>query len=179
MTTGPDPPRQESAVLVPVFRDAGGDMKLVIVRRTEGGLHGGQLAFPGGKRDPGDRSPVETALRETREEIGLDEAAVEILAELPIVDTMTTRFRLFPFLGRIERPGLWKPDTREIAEILEVGVADLARAETHGEETRSFPGLPAPLRIGFFRVGPWKLWGATYRILHPLLPRLTSGEWKI
>ena len=61
--------RRIAAVLVPVFRDAAGLLRLVLIVRTDRGLHGGQLAAPGGKVDPGDESLLATALRETEEEI--------------------------------------------------------------------------------------------------------------
>ena len=69
--------RRIAAVLVPVFRDAAGLLRLVLIVRTDRGLHGGQLAVPGGKVDPGDESLLATALRETEEEIGLAPEQVE------------------------------------------------------------------------------------------------------
>jgi 8-oxo-dGTP pyrophosphatase MutT (NUDIX family) len=170
------PSRVDSAVLVPLFRDSQGELRLALVRRAEFGLHGGQIAFPGGKRETGDRSLQETALRETQEEIGLPPSSVEILDRLPEVDTLTTAFRIVPFLARIVPPERWEIDPREIAEVLEVALADLSRPDAHGEEIRRFPTWPEPRRIAFYRIGPHKLWGATYRIVHPLLARLAGGE---
>src|SRR5262249_56450281 len=72
-----------AAVLVPVFRDVGGRLRIVLIVRTDHGLHGGQLAVPGGKHDAGDESLLATALREAREEIGVEQ--VDVLAELPTV----------------------------------------------------------------------------------------------
>jgi 8-oxo-dGTP pyrophosphatase MutT (NUDIX family) len=171
--------RRESAVLVPVFRDAASDLRVVLVRRAEGGLHGGQLAFPGGMREAGDVSALATALREAREEIGLEPAAVQVLATLPAFETLTTGYRIEPFLGRIARPAAWRPAPAEVAEILEVRLADLVRSDAHGETLKSFSDWPAPRRVPFLRVGGRELWGASYRILLPLLPRLLAGEWEI
>jgi len=169
----------EAGVLVPVYRAGDGSLMLVLVRRVEGGIHGGQIALPGGKRMPSDTSMAETALRESREEIGLDTGNVEILEALPIMETRTTGFRIFPFLARIVRPAQWRRDDQEIAEVLEVSVAELARPEARGEEMRSFGHLPEPQLIRFFHVRPHKLWGATYRILEPLIPRLVREEWPL
>ena len=166
-------------MLVPLFRDAEGRVRLVIVRRAAGGLHGGQLAFPGGKRDPGDATLLATALREAREEIGLDPATVEVLAELAAVEVQVTGHRITPFLARVARPREWQADRREIAEVLEVPLAELARPESHGESLERFGPWPEPRLIAWYRVGPHRLWGASYRILRPVLPRLLAGEWPL
>jgi 8-oxo-dGTP pyrophosphatase MutT (NUDIX family) len=169
----------DAGVLVPVYRSEGGVLTLVLVRRVEGGAHGGQIALPGGKRIPSDASMAETALRESREEIGLESRDVEILEGLPVLETRTTGFRIHPFLARIDRPARWNRDEAEIAEILEVPVAELARPEVRGEEMRSFAHHPEPQLIRYLRVRTHKLWGATYRILDPLIPRLTRREWEL
>jgi 8-oxo-dGTP pyrophosphatase MutT (NUDIX family) len=168
---------EDAAVLVPLYKGSQGDLRVVIVRRTEGGVHGGQLAFPGGKRAPQDGSLLDTAVREASEETGLSPAAVEVLGELPAVDTVVSGFLIHPYLARITPPAAWIREKREIAEILEVPLPDLVRRENHGEEVWQQPDWPRPHRISFYRVGPYKLWGATYRILRPLVPRLTAGEW--
>ena len=69
-------------MLAPVFRDREGELRIVLIVRTDRGHHGGQLAFPGGRVDADDESLVATALREAEEEIGLDPSVVEIVAEL-------------------------------------------------------------------------------------------------
>ncbi len=168
---------KEAAVLVPVFR-SNGDLRLIVIRRAEGGIHGGQLAFPGGKRDPGDTSLRDTALRESFEEIGLD-GEVEILERLPAIGTLTSRFRVTPYLARIEPPPSWTLDQREVAEVLDVRLADLERPRAHGEEMREFPTWKQPRLIPFYRVGRYKLWGLTYRILRPIVPGLLAGEWEV
>jgi len=169
----------DAAVLVPLYRDAAGELRIVLVRRTEGGTHGGQIALPGGKREPVDESLVATALREAHEEIGIDPGAVEILVELPAVVTMTTRFRIQPYLGRIVPPAAWRLDEREIAEIMDVAVGDLARPEIRGASMEKFASWKEPRRIEFFRLGSHRLWGATYRILEPIVPRLVRGDWSV
>ena len=168
--------RTEAAVLVPVYRLPDGDVAIIAVRRSDWGIHGGQLAFPGGKRERGDRSSWETALREAREEIGLEPESVELVTELPVEDTLTTEFRVSPFLGRIQKPKSWIIDQREIAEVLELRLSELIRPESHGQDYKEWSGWSKPRCISFYRVGPYQLWGASYRILHPLLPRLVSGE---
>jgi 8-oxo-dGTP pyrophosphatase MutT (NUDIX family) len=171
--------RRHAAVLVPVFRDRGADLRIVVIRRTERGAHGGQLAFPGGNVEPGDATPFATALREAEEEIGLPPGRVTRLADLPVLETRSTGYRIAPFLARIAHPGTWRPAADEVAEILEPRVADLLHPEARGEAMERWGGDPEPRRIEFIRVGPYRLWGATHRILDPLLARLGAGEWEV
>ena len=170
----------DSAVLAPVYRDPHGDLRLVFIRRTPRGIHGGQIAFPGGRREPEDATLLHTALREADEEIGLPPNHVSVLAELPVIETLATGFRVAPFLGHLPgAPPTWRRQETEIDEILEVRVDDLLRPEAHGVEDWQLPSWSAPRPIPFYRIGPHKLWGATYKIVEPLLPRLTAGEWRI
>ena len=168
-----------ASVLVPIFRGEDGGTGLLLVRRAAGGIHGGQLAFPGGKQDPGDASLLDTALREVFEEIGLAREAITILEQLPTLETQTSRFSITPFLARIVPARPWRSHEAEIAEVLEVPVADLALPDAHGEAIEAFPTWKEPQRITFYRVGPYRLWGASYRILRPILPRLTTGHWEL
>ncbi len=169
----------EAAVLIPVYRDKNDEIRLVLVRRGKGGIYGGQLAFPGGKRDPHDQSMLAAALRETREEIGLSPDRIKILASLRVVETRTTGYLVFPFLARVTPPSKWYRNEREIAEIIAVRLGDLARPGAEGEEIKQFPTWPEPRQTPFYRVGTYKVWGVTYRILHSLIPRLLAGEWTI
>jgi hypothetical protein len=85
-----------------------------------------------------------------------------------------------PFLGRLAGPPpTWRRQPTEIDEIIEVPLEDLTRPGAHAEEDWHLPGWPAPRRMPFYWLGPHKLWGATYRIVHPLIPRLLAGEWEI
>jgi 8-oxo-dGTP pyrophosphatase MutT (NUDIX family) len=172
-------PIKNAAVLVPVYRRDDDDLQLVLIRRSSGGIHGDQLAFPGGKFEPRDCSMRETALRETQEEIGIASDKIQILAALPAVDTKTTGYRIAPFLARIVPPITWNRQAREVAEIVEVRVSDLARPEAHGQEEKHFPTWSAPRQTPVYRVGSYQIWGATYRILQPLIPRLLAGEWQV
>jgi hypothetical protein len=96
-----------------------------------------------------------------------------------VVETQSTGFRIAPFLARLAGPVRWRPQEREIAEVVELRVADLARPEVRAEEVRDFPTWPAPRRTQLWRAGPHEVWGVTYRILEPLVPRLLSGEWPL
>jgi 8-oxo-dGTP pyrophosphatase MutT (NUDIX family) len=158
----------DSAVLAPLYRDPRGDLRLVFIRRSPYGLHAGQIAFPGGRREAGDVDLLATALREAEEEDGLDPSLVEVLTDLPVIETMATGFRVAPFLGRLNgAPPTWRRQETEIDEILEVRLDDLNPA-THAVERWQLPEWPEPREIPFYRIGPYKLWGATYRIVESI-----------
>jgi 8-oxo-dGTP pyrophosphatase MutT (NUDIX family) len=170
----------DSAVLAPVYRDPEGQIRLVLVVKGPGGRHGGQVAFPGGRREADDPDLLATALREAEEEIGLRRTEVDVLSELPVIETTSTGFRVAPFLGRLKGPPpVWRRQETEIAEILEVPLSTLADPGLHGDEVWELPDWPRGRRVEFYRIGPHKLWGVTYRIVQPLLPRLLAGEWDV
>ena len=169
----------DAAVLIPVYRSVNGELRIVMVLRTPGGVHGGQVAFPGGKRDDCDSSMLETALREAREEVGLTTDKVEVLAHLPAIETRTTGYRVYPFLARIIPPVQWQCAEREIADILDIALSELVRPEAHGTTVERFSTWQESAEVSFYRVGPHRLWGLSYRILNPLIPRLIAGEWEV
>ena len=166
-------------MLVPVFRDSNEELRLILIRRSLHGVHSGQLAFPGGKAEPSDASLEITALREAEEEIGLRSRHVKILAGLPEVEVRASNFRIKPFLARIVPQDKWIIQESEVSEVLDVNVQELARPELHAEEMLQLKEWAEARKIPFYKVGPYKLWGASYRIFHSLLPRLLKGEFPI
>lgn len=168
-----------SAVLVPVYRDERGDLRVVLVVRGVQGIHGGQLALPGGKPEPADRGLRDTALRETEEEIGLPADDIEVIAELDPVDTRTTGWRVHPFLARVPANARWRPQPGEIAAVvtpLASALADPARRRTR---VLSFPTWPQPRPAECVDVDGHLLWGLTLRLLDTVLPRLLAREWAV
>lgn len=171
---------QPAAVLVPVFRGPRRELRIVLIRRTARGIHGGQIAFPGGRPESGDDSPLATALRETREEIGLPPERVTVLAELPRVATRSSRFEIRPFLGRAAPAGPWRPCLAEVEAVLTPRVEDLADPAAHRRARVQPPGWAEPIEVAALQPDPETvIWGATYRILVPLLGPLLEGEWDV
>jgi 8-oxo-dGTP pyrophosphatase MutT (NUDIX family) len=124
--------------------------------------HSGQVSFPGGRAEPGDASPEETALRESEEEIGLPRARVEILARLPEYFTRTG-FRVTPVVGLVQPPLNLTPDPQEVEAVFEVPLSFLLDVRNHRRQTREFQGRT----VGFYEM-PYKtdageryIWGAT------------------
>ena len=160
-----------AAVLVPLYDPGGGDLHAVFTRRREDlRQHGGQISFPGGRRD-GDESLVETALRETREEIGLDPSAVRVVGALQPTPTIATNYAVYPFVGLIEPGQTWTPSAREVAEVLELSLSQLRAG--YRRERISRRGVS--FRTDAYVAGESFVWGATARILADLFERLDAA----
>ena len=124
------PGSKDAAVLVPLYRDP---LTAVFTeRRADLPHHAGEISFPGGTQDEPDEDLRVTALREAEEEIGLPPSAVEIVGALPPVGTFVTGYRIFPFVGTIERGHVWRPAEAEVAEVLEFGLSDLVAGMSGG-----------------------------------------------
>lgn len=169
----------DAAILIPVYRARDGELHIVMILRNHGGVHGGQVAFPGGKHDPGDETMMDTALREAREELGLVVEAGDVLAELPMTQTRTTGYRVFPYLACVRVPERWQVAEREVAEVLDLPVRELVRPDAHDKMIDRFPTWEKAEQVPFYHVGQHRLYGLSYRILHPVLPRLIAGDWNI
>lgn len=100
---------------------------LLQLRADGGGAHSGQVAFPGGSREPDDDGPVSTALREAVEETGLDPSGVRPLALLPQLHIPVSGFHVTPVIAHWERPSrVWAVDPAESAAVARVPIAELA-----------------------------------------------------
>jgi 8-oxo-dGTP pyrophosphatase MutT (NUDIX family) len=173
-------PRTPAAVLVPVFRDPADELRVVLVVRGSGGIHGGQIGLPGGKVEPGDRSLLETALREAEEETGLAGADVEVLAALDPIDTHTSGFRVHPFLARVRIPRVWRVAEGEIVEVVCPGAAMFADPRERRTVELTLPHWPRARPVdGVVLEGGQLVWGFTFRLLDGLVPRLLAGEWAV
>jgi 8-oxo-dGTP pyrophosphatase MutT (NUDIX family) len=169
----------DAAVLIPVYRSHDGELHVVMILRNSAGVHGGQIAFPGGKHDPEDDTMLDTALREVREELGLIVDRNDVLAELPMTQTRTTGYRVFPYLARISVPEQWQIAKREIAEVIDVKLINLTRPGAHDKMIDRFPTWTRAEQVSYYQVGAHRLYGLSYRIFHPVIPRLIAGEWNI
>ncbi|HEX6725431.1 MAG TPA: CoA pyrophosphatase [Gaiella sp.] len=169
-----------AAVLVPVFRDLDGEIRIVlVVRADDGGQHGGQLGLPGGKPEPGDADLLATALREAEEEVGLSRGAVEVVAELEPLPTQATGWLVHPFLGRVPRDTRWRLQETEIVGILTPAARALADPASRSTLPFSSLRFPEPLLVDGIDVEGHVLWGMTLRLLDDVLPRLLAGAWDI
>jgi hypothetical protein len=103
----------------------------------------------------------------------------DVLAELPMEQTRTTGYRVFPYVARITVPERWQIAEREIAEIVDVKLNDLTRPGAQDKMIDRFPTWTKAEQVSFYQIGTYRLWGLSYRILQPAIPRLVAGEWAV
>jgi 8-oxo-dGTP pyrophosphatase MutT (NUDIX family) len=167
-----DDAKREAAVVAPVV-DRGDDALLFTKRADHLGQHPGQMSFPGGGREPSDADLEATARREADEEIGLRPDEIDIVGRLDDIPTVSD-YSVRPFVSRIPNRE-YVPDEREVAEITVLPVAELTDLDNYESERRDHPYY-GDIRLHFFRVGGYTVWGATGRMLVQLLELTTDWE---
>jgi mutator protein MutT len=160
-------PIRRAAVLVPVVAREE-PMVLLTQRAAHLKDHAGQISFPGGKIEPGE-TPVETALRETAEEIGLDSGHVEPLGLLDLYMT-TFGFRIVPVIARVTPGFTLALNTAEVDDAFEVPLAFLMEPANHQRQSRGWRGMTRHFYAMPF--GERHIWGATAGILRNLWERI-------
>jgi 8-oxo-dGTP pyrophosphatase MutT (NUDIX family) len=164
-----------AAVLALLYPDDAGMARVVLIERSAGGHHSGEVSLPGGKAEPDDADTTATALRETVEEVGLDvlAAGVRVIGALDLHWIPVSDFAVTPIVAVAERRPVLTPAPAEVARILEPPMAAF------------LPGAPIeivertvgtwPLRYGTYTVDGLSVWGATARILSQLGAILGEG----
>lgn len=164
-----------SAVLVALFEEAGTSSSSVVLTRRAAHLrnHRGEVSFPGGRQDPGE-DLVRTALREAEEEIALDSATVEVVAELDHLSTVISPRAIVPFVGLLPgRPDL-VANADEVERILLVPLDELLSEDVFREER--WPRGGVDRAMWFYELEGDTVWGATARVLTLFLARLLGAE---
>jgi 8-oxo-dGTP pyrophosphatase MutT (NUDIX family) len=163
-----DRPLMQAAVLMAVTREA--EPQLLLTRRTAHlKRHAGQIAFPGGRVDPGDANDVMTALREAEEEVALARHHVEVIGQLEAYVT-GTGFSVRPVVGLVP-PGLaLRRQAEEVAELFHVPLAHVLDPANH--ELRDGEWRGGRHRYFVIRHGGREIWGATAAMIVNLSKRL-------
>ncbi|MGQ0674840.1 MAG: CoA pyrophosphatase [Rhodospirillales bacterium] len=151
-----------AAVLVPLVDRPGGMTVLLTQRSPNLADHAGQISCPGGRIDPCDADAVTCALREAREEVGLEPARIEVVGQL---DTYVVRtgFEVTPVVGVLDPPAMLAPDPTEVVEVFEVPLSFFLDPANIRKDQREFKGA-----LRHFYVWPYLgyyIWGATAGML--------------
>jgi 8-oxo-dGTP pyrophosphatase MutT (NUDIX family) len=166
--------RRSAAVLVPLVRGATGLDVLFTLRTDDVPTHKGQVAFPGGGAEEEDASFMDTALRETEEELGIPRGSVEVLGLGD--DTLSiSGQRVTPVVGWVPMLPALRPSTREIADVFYVPLDQLMRPGEFYEEDIDGP-TGVSRRVPFFNGGKHTIWGLTAWILKEVLTVLDGVD---
>lgn len=161
----PVPDRMKAAVLVPLYEDDG-RLRVVLTRRPDHmPTHPGDVVFPGGRVEPGDDGPIDTAMREACEEIGLPrDNVVEVLGGLRPTHTRSAEMVIVPVVARIERPHQFTPQPAEVEAIIEPTIDELLP-----DENWRTSEWAAGRKMWFYEFPEGILWGATAFMVRELL----------
>ena len=163
---------KSAAVLIPLLSVDSSWHLLLTVRNANLPEHSGQVAFPGGRADPEDASPEDTALRETNEEIGVRPEDVRVLGRLRRYLTVTN-YMVTPVVGVMPWPYPINPAAHEVSRVFTVPLTWLADPANHEERPHQVPGPRLPVPVIYFQ--PYErevLWGASARFTLALLDAL-------
>jgi 8-oxo-dGTP pyrophosphatase MutT (NUDIX family) len=163
-----DPQPRESAVLALIYPRAGSLHTLLMLRPEYDGVHSGQVAFPGGRREEQDATLQDTALREFTEETGATTDPFTLLGELSRVYIPPSRSLVTPFLAYTEELPPTRPDPREVAALIETPLEELLRPDVVQVRRQYIQVLGREAEIPYFDLQGQVVWGATAMMLAEL-----------
>lgn len=155
---------KEGGILILLYPNGNQLSTVLTLRQDYGGQHGGQVSFPGGRVEVFDKNLYETALRETREEIGVDASKIQALGALTQLYIPVSNFLVFPYVGFVNYKPMFVPEEKEVKKIIEVDLKKLADPSIKDEKE-------IPLANGFSIKAPYfaienhTVWGATAMII--------------
>jgi 8-oxo-dGTP pyrophosphatase MutT (NUDIX family) len=159
-----DVPLRPGSVLILLYEDEG-EIKFPLIKRPEyAGAHGGQISLPGGKAEAGE-NPIETALREAWEEIGVDSQYVNVLGRLSEFHVIPSNFLITPVVGSIDVKPRLVPDPYEVAGILTGRISELIREDAVGT-TEILAAGNYRMKAPHFKIENEIVWGATAMMLN-------------
>ncbi len=155
-----------SSVLIPLYPDNSGELNVILTLRTETIRHAGQISFPGGRSEINEQ-PDETALRETREEIGIAPSLVTIATRISSLYLDKSDNQITPFVGFMERKPILTRNPNEVKEIITVPINSLLSDNLLKREIWNLRGME--MEVPYWDIHRIPLWGATAMIMSELL----------
>jgi len=160
---------RQSAVMVLLY-PVNNQLHTVFIKRSEyDGIHSGQIAFPGGKKEKTDQNFEETALRETFEEVGIKSDEIELIGQLSDLFIPPSNFIVKPFVGYCTGQPTYKLDPREIQSVVEIDLADFYSENRIFEKEFSSGTSGQTIKAPYFDIKRIEIWGATAMITSELL----------
>ena len=163
---------RESAVLILFYPHKDKVFLPLILRPQYDGVHGGQMAFPGGRAEKEDESLIRTAMREAQEEIGVRLTDVKILGKLTKLFIPASNFNVQPVVAYINRKPEFYPDAREVDKVVEVALEEILNPEIIGRKVINVRGVEVD--APFYNIQDHIVWGATAMMIAELVEILNS-----
>lgn len=144
------------------------ELNIAFIQRTvDGGVHSGQISFPGGKFEETDKDLIETALRETEEEVGAKAAHINVLGQLTTTFIPASNFLVTPVVGFFQGNPKFDINPSEVAELIEIPLIEFLREKNKTIDMVDVRG--EKWEVPLFKVGDYKIWGATAMMLNEFL----------
>jgi len=159
---------KKAAILIPLYINESGEPAILLtLRKTYPGVHSGQISFPGGKFEQNEFSSIDVALREAKEEVGINPSNVSIIGELSPLYIPPSHIVVFPVLGFLHTLEPWKIQEREVEQSIELRVSDFINPSNKsifevnvGNQKRNVPS---------YNINGTIIWGATAMIITEFL----------
>jgi 8-oxo-dGTP pyrophosphatase MutT (NUDIX family) len=165
---------KKSAVLILFYPFENKIYVPLILRPPYDGMHGGQMAFPGGRSEKSDENLIRTALREAQEEIGILPRDVHIIGQLTELYIPVSNFMVQPVIGFSLTKPTFYPDPREVEKIIEINFDEMADPKTISIEALNIKGVEVNAKL--YNLQNHKIWGATAMMIAELLMIVNSNE---
>ncbi len=160
---------KKSAVMILLYQE-NNSTKVIFIRRSfYVGIHAGQIAFPGGRFEDSDLMIENTALREIEEEIGITADKIEILGRLSDIYVPPSNFLISIFVGYLKEKPAYNIDEREVAEVIEIDLADFFRENIIHQKDFLVPSADTTVNALYYKVGNIDLWGASAMVMTEFL----------
>ncbi|MCE2612584.1 CoA pyrophosphatase [Flavobacteriaceae bacterium D16] len=137
---------------------------LLILRKKYPGVHSGQVGFPGGREEPQDQTMLDTALRETEEEVGAEGAQIEVIRPVSQLFIPPSNFEVYPFMGVYPKTPQFRKQTSEVEDLVEIPLTEFLD-DQNIISTRMTTSYAKDIEVPAYSLGGHTVWGATAMML--------------